>query len=116
MMTIFTTGKIIYTIAREKVTEEDFKELRNALDHLFGIYPKIRWFYEMQDFDGWEIKTFFKDTAYSLKHRDDFEKIAITGEKKWQEWMTDAMKPFTSAEVKYFKIEEKKEAEKWIEG
>jgi hypothetical protein len=114
MITIITKGKIIYTTVIGKVTEEDFKELRNTLDKLMSEYPKIRWLYEMVEFDGWEIKTFFKDTSYSLKHTNDFEKIAMVGEKKWQEVMTALMKPFTSAEIKYFEIEEKKQAEKWI--
>lgn len=116
MITIITKDNIIYTIAREKITEQDFMELREELDKLIKNYPKIRWFYEMQDFDGWEVKTFFEDTKYSFEHKDDFEKIAMVGEKKWQEWMTGIMKPFTSAEVRYFEIKDKKEAEKWITG
>ena len=46
---------------------------------------------------------------------EDFEKIAMVGEKKWQEWMTEIMKPFTSAEIKYFSTEERDDARKWIE-
>ena len=47
-----------------------------------------------------------------LKHADDYEKIAMVGEKKWQEWITRFMKPFTNAEVRYFDLKEKAKA--WI--
>ena len=115
MITITTNGNIFYNIVSEKVTHEDFEELKPALERLIGEYPKVRWYYEMQDFEGWEVKTFFEDSTFSLSHRDDFEKIAMVGEKKWQEWMTKMMKPFTSAEIRYFRTEERNDARKWIE-
>lgn len=115
MITINTNGNILFTIVSEKVTEEDFNELKPALERLIGKYPKVKWYYEMQNFDGWEFKTFLEDTQFSLSHRNDFEKIAMIGEKKWQELVTDIMKPFTSAEIKYFSTEERDDARKWIE-
>lgn len=38
----------------------------------------------------------------------------MVGEKKWQVWMTQLMKPFTSAEIKYFDIENEQAAKDWI--
>lgn len=49
-----------------------------------------------------------------MSHTDDYEKIAMVVEKKWQDWITQFMKPFTSAEIRYFDLEEKDEAKKWI--
>ena len=85
MITINSNCNIFYTVVRKKITEQDFEELKPALEKLFGEYPQVRWYYEMEDFDGWEVKTFFEDTQFSLSHRNDFEKIAMVGEKKWQE-------------------------------
>lgn len=115
MITITLTNNILFTIVREKVTEEDFNELKPALEKLISEYSKVCWYYEMENFDGWEMKTFLEDIKFSLSHRNDFKKIAMVGEKKWQEWMTDFMKPFTSAKIKYFRTEERIDARKWIE-
>ncbi|MEP0460430.1 MAG: STAS/SEC14 domain-containing protein [Flavobacteriaceae bacterium] len=38
----------------------------------------------------------------------------MVGDKKWQEWITQFMKPFTNAEVRYFDSEQKEKAKKWI--
>ena len=38
----------------------------------------------------------------------------MVGEKKWQEWMTDLMKPFTKAEIKFFELVERNTALEWI--
>jgi stage II sporulation SpoAA-like protein len=116
MISISTDGNILYTIVSEKITREDFPGLESTLDTLFTSFSKLRWYYEMQHFDGWEFKTFFHASRYTLKHNDRFEKIAMVGKKKWQEWLTDLMKPFTSAAVRYFDLEDKEKARKWIVG
>ncbi|RYD91602.1 MAG: STAS/SEC14 domain-containing protein, partial [Sphingobacteriales bacterium] len=46
----------------------------------------------------------------------DFRRIAIVGEKKWHEWMATAMKPFTSAEVRYYDHSERAAALAWSRG
>jgi hypothetical protein len=40
----------------------------------------------------------------------------MVGEKKWEEWMTDLMKAFTSAAVKFFDTSKKEEAIEWIKS
>ena len=49
-----------------------------------------------------------------MSHADDYEKIAMVGDKKWQDWITQFMKPFTNAEIRYFDSEQKEEAKEWI--
>ena len=115
MITIETDKNTLFTKVENKITEADFEKLKVTFEKLLGKFGKVRWYYEMKNLHGWEVKTFFKDSAWSLSHRNDIEKIAMLGEKKWQEWMTELMKPFTSAEVRYFMVTEKNEAGKWIE-
>ncbi|MBL6445620.1 STAS/SEC14 domain-containing protein [Fulvivirga sp. 29W222] len=45
---------------------------------------------------------------------NDFERVAIVGDKQWLEWGAKFAKPFTSAEVKYFDMSEKVEAMQWV--
>ncbi len=116
MVSIATNENIIYTIVKHNVTQEDFNELQPRLQNLIEEYRKVCWYYEMEDFDGWEVTPFFEDMEFSILHRNDFVKIAMVGEKKWQEWMTRIMKPFTSAEIKYFGRECREEAKRWIAG
>jgi hypothetical protein len=115
MIIIETDKNILFTKVEGKITESDFEKLKPAFEKLLGKFGKVRWYYEMQNFIGWEVRTFFNDSAWSLSHRNDIEKIAMLGEKKWQEMMTELMKPFTSAVIKYFPESEIREAEKWIE-
>jgi hypothetical protein len=114
MITIATDANILYTIVSEEITKDDFSQIESNVDRLFHNFTKVSWYYEMRNFEGWEFKTFFHASKYTLKHNDLFQKIAMVGEKKWQEWMTDLMKPFASAQVHFFESDDKEEAKKWI--
>ena len=75
---------------------------------------KVRWYFEMENFSGWKFNAFWKDLKMDMSHADDYEKIAMVGDKKWQDWITQFMKPFTNAEIRYFDSEQKEEAKEWI--
>jgi hypothetical protein len=109
-------GNLIATKATEKLTEVDYNKLLPLLNNKVQQYQKIRWYFEMEDFDGWELKAFWEEIKFDAKHLNDFGKVAMVGDKKWEEWMTDLMKPFTSAKVKFFDTSEKEEAKRWIKS
>lgn len=111
-----TPDNIIATKATGKLTEADYNKLLPLLNNKIEQYRKIRWYFEMENFDGWELKAVWEDVKFDTKHANDFDKVAMVGEKKWEEWMTDLMKPFTSAEVKYFDSSQKEEAMQWIKN
>ena len=111
-----TSGNIIATKATEKLTEADYNKLIPILNNMLKQYSKFRWYFEMENFDGWELKAFWEDVKFDAKHASDFEKVAMVGENQWQEWMTDLMKPLTSAEVRYFDLSQKEEAVQWIKN
>lgn len=109
-----TEGILIATNAKGKLTEKDYDKLLPLLNERLKKFYKIRWYFEMEDFEGWSIKAFWEDVKFDSKHFNDFEKIAMVGDKKWEKIMTDLMKPFTAAQVKYFNISEKDKALMWI--
>ena len=109
-----TEGNLLATRATGNLTEADFDKLLPLLNNIVERYKKIRWYFEMEGFEGWTPKAFWKDLKFDVQHANDFEKVAMIGDKKWEKWMTDLMKPFTSAEVKFFDLEEKEIAKKWI--
>ncbi len=115
MMDINVKGSTIYTIAAEKLTEEDYNKLMPELKKLIGQNDKINWYFEMQDFKGWEVSAFWKDLKFDFAHTGDFHRIAMVGDKEWEKWMTVLMKPFTPADVKYFELADRETAKKWIE-
>jgi len=43
-----------------------------------------------------------------------YERLAVVGDKKWQQAMTTFFKPFTTATIRYFDLADAAEARKWI--
>lgn len=108
-----TESDFIAVLVSEKLTEKDNDTLLPHLENAIKAHGKIRLFWEMRDFEGWEGKGFWNITQFDAKHADSFTHIALVGEKKWQEWMTQLMKPFTSADIRYFEEHERQVAIKW---
>ena len=107
---------IVATKASEKLTTKDYEKLLPLLKNALKKHDKIRWYFEMENFEGWELKAFWKDVKFDIKHASDFEKIAMVGDKQWEKWMTELMKPFTSAEIKFFELSEKEKGLTWIKN
>jgi len=99
-----------------KLTHDDYqKTLIPMFDQAIEKSGKIRVLLDLaEDFRGWELHAAWDDFVFGLKHFNDFEKIALVGDKDWEEWMAKLAKPFTKADVKFFKRPETEEAWKWL--
>jgi hypothetical protein len=51
---------------------------------------------------------------FATKHFSDIERMAMVGEKKWQQGMAIFCKPFTKATVRYYDQVDAVEARKWL--
>lgn len=114
MISIETEGNRIYTTASEKLTSEDYDKLIPELERLLDEHPKINWYFEMRDYNGWKPSAFCRDIRFDIAHANDFEKIAMVGDEAWEKWITEIMKPFTEATVRYYDLVDKEEARDWI--
>ena len=62
---------------------------------------------DMRDFKGWEFLAAWDDFKFGVKHRNAFDKMAIIGNKKWEEASTAMMSHLMTGESKFFKEREK---------
>jgi len=87
-----------------KLTHEDYEVITPMIDSaLKGIKePKIDALMDITELDGWELRAAWDDFKLGLKHGSEFEKIALHGNKKWQEVVAKVGSWFISGEVKYF--------------
>jgi hypothetical protein len=107
-------SNIIFTTASGKMEKQDYETLLPLAEAKIAQHGKERWYFEMDHFNGWHFDTFWRDVKFDLKHAHHFEKVAMVGDKKWQEWMSKSLKAFISADVRYFNTSEKQLADQWI--
>jgi hypothetical protein len=98
-----------------KLTHEDYKTITPMIDSaLEGVKdPKVKAFFDGTELEGWELRAAWDDFKLGLKHGGEFDKIAILGNKKWQEYTSKIGSWFVSGEVKYF--EDESEALAWLQ-
>ena len=87
-----------------KLTHDDYKTITPMIDSaLEGVKEaKVHMLIDGTEMEGWEARAAWDDFKLGLKHGKEFEKIAIYGNKNWQEIAAKIGAWFVSGDVKYF--------------
>ena len=67
----------------------------------------------LPDFAGWDLAGLWRDLKFDIRHKDRFGRIAIVGDKKWEEWGMKLFDPLFRAEMCFFPTDRLDEAEAW---
>ncbi|MBU1118803.1 STAS/SEC14 domain-containing protein [Patescibacteria group bacterium] len=97
-----------------KLTDEDYKAIVPELDALVEEHDSISVLFDIESFEGWSLKASFDDLRFVMKHHSDVKKLAIVGDRKWEEEMAKCSKFFISAEIKTFETGEMSQAWEWL--
>jgi hypothetical protein len=97
-----------------KLHDEDYKTFVPVVETAIAAEGKVRLFAQFEDFHGWDLHALWDDFKFGAKHNRDIERVAMVGDRKWEEWMSKLCKPFTSAKVRYFDVSEIDAARNWI--
>lgn len=93
-----------------KLTHEDYETITPLIDSALDAItePKVKVLIDGTELEGWEPRAAWDDLKLGLKHGNVIDKIAIFGNKKWQERISKVASWFVAGEVRYF--ENKSEA------
>ena len=91
-----------------KLTHEDYETITPMIDSALNAVkePQVKALIDGTELEGWELRAAWDDFKIGLKHGNEFVKIAIYGNKNWQEIAAKVGARFVSGEVKYFENEE----------
>ncbi|HCV01852.1 STAS/SEC14 domain-containing protein [Pseudoalteromonas sp. MEBiC 03607] len=110
------TGTTFYLTLKVvgKLTHDDYSTLTPLVDNALASVPrvKMRVFVDITELEGWELQAAWDDFKFGLKHNKEFCRIAVLGNKKWQQVASKVGNWFTSGEVKYF--EDATIAREWL--
>ncbi len=97
-----------------KLHDADYHTFIPTVEAAISTAGKLRMLAQFEDFHGWDLHAAWDDLKFGIKHFSDFERIAMVGDKKWEEWMVRFCKPFTHVKLKYFDASEAEAAWKWL--
>ncbi len=99
---------------RYKLAKEDYERFVPEFERLIRLQGKHGVMFDMIEVHGWKLSTGWEDFKFALHHFKDIERIAMVGEKKWQQGMATFCRPFTSAAIRYFDHAEAAAAREWL--
>jgi len=108
-------GRRIYVKAEGRLTDADYKALVPRLETAIRENGPIRLLVDMVEFEGWSPLAAWDDLLFGLRHWNDFERMALIGDKRWEEAVAKAMDALTKGEVRRFPAAERGTAHAWIE-
>lgn len=97
-----------------KLHDADYKTFVPAIDAALQKEGKVRLLAQFHDFHGWDMAALWDDIKFSTTHCTKIDRIALVGEKKWEEWMAKVCKPFTMAKIQYFDAAKIDDARTWL--
>jgi hypothetical protein len=97
-----------------KLHDEDYKKFVPAVDAAVAAEGKVRLFFQLEDFHGWDLHAAWDDFRFGINHYSAFDRIAMVGDRNWEKWLAVLGKPFTKAKIRYFDASEVDAAWNWI--
>ena len=107
-------GDFVYLLVQGKLETSDYDFFVPEVDQQIAKYGTINMLVELKDFHGWSAGAAWEDTKFGLRHFNDMKRLAIMGDKGWEKGIALFAKFFTMAKVKFFEINQKKEAISWL--
>ncbi len=96
-----------------KLHDEDYRTFVPLVEAAVEAHGKVRIFVQFEDFHGWDMHALWDDIKFATRYCFSIERVAIVGDRTWEEWMAKVCKPFTRAQVRYFDVADVEAAWAW---
>jgi SpoIIAA-like len=107
-------GAVIGFKMSGKLHDEDYKKFVPIVDAAIAQHGKARMLAQFHDFQGWDLQALWDDIKFATTHCTKLERIALVGDRKWEEWMAKVCRPFTMAKIEYFDSSNLDKAWAWL--
>ena len=107
-------GKLLVVNVSDKPVTTDYEHFVPEFDRLVRLHGKRRVRFDVSGFHGWKAGALWGDIKFDVKHFADMERLAMVGEKKWQQGMAVFCEPFRRAAIQCFDQTDIAAARKWL--
>lgn len=108
-----SSGNVIGYKASGKMTAADYDKLEPEVEALVKQEGNIRMLLDLE-FDEMTVKAMESDLKMGRKYHKNIEKLAIVGDKRWEEWMTSMANKLFAHEAKHFHTADMDAAWAWL--
>ncbi len=83
------TGERFFLVFKAvgRLTHDDYEEITPLIDAALSAVerPRVNALVDATELEGWESRALWDDCRLGLRHGSAFDKIAIWGDRRWQE-------------------------------
>ena len=115
MLTMETEDTGIVVIkASGRLSKVDYDRFVPEFEQIARSRGPLRMLIDLDDFHGWDLSGLWEELRFDTTHQSDMGRVAIVGDRAWQEWGTRLSKSFFKAEMRYFERQEEAAARPWL--
>jgi len=97
-----------------QLTNEDFDLYRELIRDRMKRYGMARLYYEMAGLSWVKPTVALENGLFDLVHGREYGRVAMVGEKLWQELAARLISPVKKKGVRFFDISEREQAMQWV--
>lgn len=105
---------VVCIMASGKTESKEYKSFFADLERSLKQHAKVGLLLEFMNFEGWDLDALGSDLPFDVTCLGRISKMAVIGDKKWEEWINTYCSPFMGAAVKCFKPGEDEQAKAWL--
>ncbi len=98
-----------------ELTNEDFDLYRELIRDRMKRYGSARLYYEMVSLSWVKPGAALENGLFDVVHGREYGRVAMVGEKVWQEWAAKLISPFKKKGVQYYDLHEREQAMRWVQ-
>lgn len=76
-----------------RLTEEDYDQVLPEIERLIDSRGALRFIVDITALKAIESKALLRDIIFDLKHREAYRRVAMIGDRTWQQWVTTLSQP-----------------------
>lgn len=110
-----SSPEILGFMASGRLTDNDYKNfLMPQVKSAIESSGNIRLLFQLEGFRGWDIQAAWDDLIFGMEINRNVDKIALVGDRKWEQWVARLVRAFTHGDVRYFDLNRLEDAWEWV--
>ncbi|RDH77659.1 STAS/SEC14 domain-containing protein [Mycolicibacterium moriokaense] len=112
------TADVVSIRATGKLSRTDYRDV--LVPHIrsrLSRFPTLKVLFLLDEgFEGWSLGAAWDNTVLDVRHRRDFEKVAVVGAPRWEQWCVNAAASLLmKGELRTFRLARLADARQWLQ-
>jgi hypothetical protein len=110
----YDNAQAVEIVLKGRVSTEEFDKIAGKLEAFIARHGQIRVLEIIEDFEGMDAIAFWHDVKFSLRHLQNFGRIAVVTNPNVHHLWSSLVAPFINCEVEHFAPDEEEAARDWL--